>query len=183
MQRYKEIPHAVGGMKNYGVSLEKSKEKCTFRYVASLEINPESFDTTKVKNISRAFQKRSSNTHKQLRYLRDAFSYTVDFVDAFLEVDNSLHTLIGYLTGNDSDLQLEAAWCITNISATDYHNMITIVKAATPYLITYLQSGSVLLQDQSAWALGNMASDNEKVREMLHQQGIVSPLVDLLKQV
>ncbi|XP_057296422.1 uncharacterized protein LOC130625358 [Hydractinia symbiolongicarpus] len=134
-----------------------------------------------VKSISKSIQKKSSNTEDQLKYLRNAFSYTKDFVDAFLSVDNSLYSLVGYLTGPDSTLQLEAAWCVTNMSANDHEHMPMIVKATAPYLVTYLQSGSVLLQDQSGWALGNMAADGEEIRKVLKAQGVISPLISLVK--
>jgi AraC family transcriptional regulator len=39
MQRYKEIENYKGGMKNYGISLTKSNQNCTFRYVACAEVS------------------------------------------------------------------------------------------------------------------------------------------------
>ena len=39
MKRYKEIKNYVGGMKNYGVCFEKSKEKCEFQYIACCEVS------------------------------------------------------------------------------------------------------------------------------------------------
>jgi AraC family transcriptional regulator len=39
MKSYKEIKNYMGGMKNYGVGLEKSKEQCTFRYVACAQVS------------------------------------------------------------------------------------------------------------------------------------------------
>jgi len=39
MQRYKEIKNYVGGMKNYGVCINPKPRECTFRYVASAEVN------------------------------------------------------------------------------------------------------------------------------------------------
>ena len=141
-----------------------------------------SFSIKTVKEASRAFQKKKGeNTVAHLKYLRNAFAESSKYIDAFLEVDNALYSLIGYLTGNNASLQLEAICCLTNISASENKNIHTIVKATSAYLITFLRSGSVLLQDQSAWALANMAADNEKTRELLKAQGIIEPLVGLIE--
>ena len=61
-------------------------------------------------------------------------------------VDNSLPCLVGLLTGHDTELQYEAAWCLTNISAGTQEHGLAIVKSAAPYLITFLSSSSHMLQ-------------------------------------
>ncbi|WAR03916.1 IMA1A-like protein, partial [Mya arenaria] len=96
-------------------------------------------------------------------------------------VENSLQSVVGLLTGNDADLQLEAAWCLTNISAGTSEHALAVAKMAAPYLITYLGSSNNALQDQCAWALGNIAGDSAECRNLLHAQGIVAPIVNLLK--
>ena len=149
---------------------------------SSVSTDVPDYTTANVKQVAKDIQKKTANIVDQMKYLRTAFSYTSDFVRAFLEVSNSLHALVGYLTGKNSTLQLEASWCITNLSANyDNDNIIQVVKATAPYLITYLQSGSNLIQDQSALALGNMAADSDEVRELLFQQGILYPLMELAK--
>ena len=149
---------------------------------SSISTDIPDYTTANVKQVAKDIQKKTANIVDQLKYLRTAFSYTSDFVAAFLEVGNSLHALVGYLTGKNSTLQLEASWCITNLSANyDNSNIMQVVKATAPYLITYLQSGSELIQDQSALALGNMAADSDEVRELLFQQGILYPVMELSK--
>ena len=149
---------------------------------SSISTDIPDYTTANVKQVAKDIQKKTANIVDQLKYLRTAFSYTSDFVSAFLEVGNSLHALVGYLTGKNSALQLEASWCITNLSANyDNDNIMQVVKATAPYLIAYLQSGSELIQDQSALALGNMAADSDEVRELLFQQGILYPLMELSK--
>lgn len=142
----------------------------------------ETFSVESVKEASKAIQKKKGeNTVTNLKHLRNAFSESNKYVDVFLEVENTMYSLIGYLTGNNASLQLEAICCLTNISASENKNIHTIAKSTSAYLITFLRSGSVLLQDQSAWALANMAADNEKTRELLKAQGVIEPLVDLIK--
>lgn len=41
--------------------------------------------------------------------------------------------------------------------------------------------GIVVLQDQCAWALGNIAGDSVECRKILHSQGCLPPLVKLLE--
>jgi len=61
-------------------------------------------------------------------------------------VDNSLACLVGLLSGLDPNLQLDAAWCLTNMAAgTDEHALV-VIKHAGAYLVTYLSSGNIPLQ-------------------------------------
>ena len=39
----------------------------------------------------------------------------------------------------------------------------------------------LLLQEQCAWALGNIAGDGEECRDLLISQGVIDPLIKLLK--
>ena len=61
-------------------------------------------------------------------------------------VANSMQTLVGVLTGSCPNLQLQAAWCLTNLAAGTENQSATALKYAGPYLITYLSSGSAPLQ-------------------------------------
>ena len=54
--------------------------------------------------------------------------------------------LVGLLTGSDATLQLEAAWCLTNIAAGLESHESTVLTQAGPYLVTYLASGNAPLQ-------------------------------------
>ncbi|XP_064650858.1 importin subunit alpha-7-like [Lineus longissimus] len=134
-----------------------------------------------VKELTKSFLSSDSDRKAIMQILRRSFAQNSVFVDAFLSVDNALPSLIGLLTGHDADLQLEAAWCITNISAGVHEHAQVVLRLAAPYLITYLSSGNSLMQDQCAWALGNVAGDSAECRETLKKQGIVEPLISLLK--
>jgi hypothetical protein len=111
--------------------------------------------------------------------------------------------LVGILTGNDSNLQLDAAWCLTNIAAGLESHESTVLTNAGPYLVTYLSSGNaplqvqslfylrsfvnlcavMLFQDQCAWAIGNIAGGNSKHRDILQDQGAIQALINLLQVV
>ena len=83
--------------------------------------------------------------------------------------------------GNDIDLQIEAAWCFTNLAGSTRDHAAHILKAGGAYLITYLRGSNVLLQDLCAWTLGNLAGDCEECKTIMLDQGAVDPLVHLLK--
>jgi len=54
--------------------------------------------------------------------------------------------LVGLLSGLEPSLQLDAAWCLTNIAAgTDQHALV-VLKHAGAYLVTYLSSGNTPMQ-------------------------------------
>ena len=61
-------------------------------------------------------------------------------------VGNTMATMVGLLTGADPDLQLDAAWCLTNMAAGTHDHALAVLKAAGPYLVTYLSSGNTPLQ-------------------------------------
>ena len=63
-----------------------------------------------------------------------------------VSVDNSVVCLVGLLSGLEPSLQLDAAWCLTNIAAgTDQHALV-VLKHAGAYLVTYLSSGNTPMQ-------------------------------------
>merc|ERR1712002_322578 len=79
------------------------------------------------------------------------------------------------------ELQLEAAWCLTNMSAGIHDNAKAVLQQASPYLITYMEcTNNPLLQDQCAWALGNIAGDCCECLDALIIRGVVPILVSLL---
>jgi hypothetical protein len=59
--------------------------------------------------------------------------------------------LVGLYTGTNSELQLEAGWCITNISAGTHDHAMSITKYVAPYLVAYLSSDNYLLQVNIPW--------------------------------
>ena len=134
-----------------------------------------------VKELSKAIKKRSKDTENQLKTLIIAFGTDPHLVEVFLNEDNALWKLAGYLTGKDSQLQIYAAYCITNITAAEHSRQMIVTKSCAPYLIAYLSSEHEVLQDLCACALGNIASNGEEFRKLLMVQGIMKPLVDLFK--
>lgn len=174
-QRHKEEELAI--RKDRKEKLLSSKR---FRFIDGEELSDE-ISHDEVLNAARSLQKPGPHRQENLRTLRQAFSQGTAYIDTFFKVENALKLLVGVYTGNDSAQQLEAAWCITNISAGTTDHSLAICKQVAPYLVTYLSSGIPQLQDQSAWTLGNLAGDSAECRQMLQAQGITPPLVQLLQ--
>lgn len=73
----------------------------------------------------------------------------------------------------------EACWAITNMAASVTEHTQQAINAS-PHLIGFLSSGNVLLQEQAAWGLGNMAADCPEARDLVLAQGVVMPILALL---
>lgn len=139
------------------------------------------FTEDSVIELTKKLQHSDPDKLKHLRTLRQACAQGTQYIDAFFKVENGLQCIVGFLTGSDVELQQEAAWCLTNVSAGSTDHAMAVAKMAAPYLITFLSSNNHSLQDQCAWALGNLAGDSPDCRNLLYDQGIVSPLVKLLQ--
>ncbi|KAI5173059.1 importin subunit alpha-6/7 [Nematocida sp. LUAm3] len=78
----------------------------------------------------------------------------------------------------------EAAWVLTNIASGTHEQTMFILKAgAIIPLIALLNVNNVILQDQAAWAIGNIAGDGELARDALIGAGLTDPLVNLIDSI
>lgn len=69
---------------------------------------------------------------------------------------------------------------MTNLAGSVQDHAIRIQKAVGAYLVTYLRSSNVLLQELCAWTLGNLAGDCDDCRRIMLDQGAIDYLVYLL---
>ncbi|KAI3910170.1 hypothetical protein MKW92_017032 [Papaver armeniacum] len=91
---------------------------------------------------------------------------------------------VEFLTRDDyPELQFEAAWVLTNIaSGTSDHVRVVIESGAVRILVRLLGSPCDDVREQAVWALGNIAVDSPKSRDIVLGQGALIPVLQQLNE-
>ncbi|GMJ08364.1 importin alpha isoform 4 [Hibiscus trionum] len=87
--------------------------------------------------------------------------------------------LVDFLDNHhDPQLQFEASWALINIaSGTSEHTHVVIEQGAVPKFVQLLGSSITDVREQAVWALGNIAGDSPKSRDIVLNHGGLIPLL------
>ncbi|XP_028315577.1 transmembrane and coiled-coil domain-containing protein 6 isoform X2 [Gouania willdenowi] len=99
----------------------------------------------------------------------------------FIKQENSIHLLVGLLTGSDARCRLLALQCLHELSHSPHTSVSLTCLPASSYLLTYLSGQSTRFTELCLYTLGNLCPDGDAVTEKLLAQGIIPALANCME--
>ncbi|XP_074529811.1 transmembrane and coiled-coil domain-containing protein 6 isoform X1 [Halichoeres trimaculatus] len=99
----------------------------------------------------------------------------------FIKQENSMHLLVGFLTGSNATCRLQAVRCLHELSHSPHTKIAPACLPATPYLLTYLSGQSTKFSELCLYTLGNLCPESDVVKEKLLAQGIIPALANCIE--
>ncbi|XP_044136973.1 LOW QUALITY PROTEIN: transmembrane and coiled-coil domain-containing protein 6 [Bufo gargarizans] len=94
----------------------------------------------------------------------------------FIRAEGSMQALIRLFTCQFSNIQMEAARCLHELSNSDDPAICEACLPATVYLVTYLSGSSPVFLELCLYTLGNLIVESEAARNQVLLQGFIPSL-------
>ncbi|XP_069703842.1 importin subunit alpha-1 [Periplaneta americana] len=143
-------------------------------------IQKRAVSSEEVKALADKLKHKSQFTSQDFLGLNNALIQSEENIVAFFKVQGALHALVRELLGQNASLQLAAANCCCNLSLGNEKSCLQLTKAAAPYLLSNLDGLNHHLLEVCTWTLGNLAGCHIKPWEILHSQGLLPKLLQLI---
>ncbi|XP_067104226.1 transmembrane and coiled-coil domain-containing protein 6 [Osmerus mordax] len=98
-----------------------------------------------------------------------------------IKQENSMHVLVGLLSGSNAQCRLEAVRCLHELSHSPHPSVGPACLPATPYLLTYLSGQSAKFTELCLYTLGNLCPDSDAIVEKLLAQGLIPALANCIQ--
>ncbi|XP_072295652.1 transmembrane and coiled-coil domain-containing protein 6 [Eucyclogobius newberryi] len=133
-----------------------------------------------VVSLFQRLQKCGPEKESSLKALRRALRHPPAQA-TFVKLENSVHLLVGLLTGSNAECRFLAVRCLHELSHSPHSSVSSACLPASPYLLTYLSGQSTQFKELCLYTLGNLCPENDAVKEKLLSQGIIPALANCLE--
>lgn len=140
-----------------------------------------SYSAEFVMEMAKKLKKKTLDMNNYRR-LQNALIQAASNIDSFLKIDNIIFALGRDISGNNPISQLGAANCCCNIALGNAKACTAVAKHISPYLIAECDTLNRPLLEVCLWTIGNLCNGSEKAFEILHAQGCLQYIIELIPE-